>query len=45
MLSLVTTNKFRKDFKRIKKRGRSLNKLEIVLENLLQEEVLDKKVS
>ncbi|HFI0148192.1 TPA: type II toxin-antitoxin system YafQ family toxin [Streptococcus suis] len=43
MLTLVTTNQFKKDLKRIKKRGLSLNKLETVLECLLEERTLDSK--
>ncbi|HFI0078142.1 TPA: type II toxin-antitoxin system YafQ family toxin [Streptococcus suis] len=43
MLTLVTTNQFKKDLKRIKKRGLSLNKLETVLECLLEERTLDPK--
>ena len=41
MLSLVTTTKFRKDYKRIKKRGYNLNLLEEVLDKLLRQEDLD----
>ncbi|HEL1541407.1 TPA: type II toxin-antitoxin system YafQ family toxin [Streptococcus suis] len=43
MLTLVTTNQFRKDLKRIKKRGLSLSKLEAVLETLLKEKTLDQR--
>ncbi|CAI3509396.1 TPA: type II toxin-antitoxin system YafQ family toxin [Streptococcus suis] len=43
MLTLVTTNQFRKDLKRIKKRGLSLSKLEAVLETLLKEKPLDQR--
>lgn len=41
MLQLVTTTKFRKDYKRIKKRGYDLSLLENVLDALLREETLD----
>ena len=43
MLQLVTTNKFRKDYKRIKKRGYDLTLLEKVLDTLLRQETLDQK--
>lgn len=43
MLQLVTTSKFRKDYKRIKKRGYDLSLLENVLDTLLREETLDQK--
>jgi len=43
MLQLVTTTKFRKDYKRIKKRGYDLALLQTVLDLLLQEETLDPK--
>lgn len=43
MLQLVTTTKFRKDYKRIKKRGYDLSLLENVLNTLLREEPLEKK--
>ena len=41
MLQLVTTTKFRKDYKCIKKRGYDLSLLENVLDTLLREETLD----
>ena len=41
MLQLVTTTKFRKDYKRIKKRGYDLSLLENVLDTLLREATLD----
>lgn len=41
MLQLVTTTKFRKDYKRIKKRGYDLLLLEDVLDALMREETLD----
>lgn len=43
MLTLVATNQFRKDLKRIKKRGLSLSKLKTVLETLLKEKTLDQR--
>ncbi len=43
MLDLVTTTQFRKDLKRIRKRGYPLSKLNDVLQTLLQEEALDEK--
>ena len=43
MLRLVATNQFKKDLKRIKKRGRSLSKLEAILDCLLKEDPLEPK--
>ena len=43
MLQLVATTKFRKDYKRIKKRGYDLSLLENVLDALMREEPLDQK--
>lgn len=43
MLQLVTTSKFRKDYKRIKKRGYDLSLMEKVIEILLRQETLDQK--
>ena len=43
MLELVTTSQFRKDLKRIKKRGLNLKKLEQVLIQLRNQEILDIK--
>ena len=40
MLDLVTTTQFRKDLKRIRKRGYDLSTLEDVLQTLLSEEPL-----
>ena len=40
MLTLVTTSKFRKDYKRLKRRGYDLNLLKAVLNTLLCEEPL-----
>ena len=44
MLKLVTTAKFRKDYKRIKKRGYDLSLLEDVLDQLLQEKTLEQNI-
>lgn len=43
MLDLVTTTQFRKDLKRIRKRGYNLSKLETVLQTLLAEKPLHEK--
>jgi len=43
MLQLVTTTKFRKDYKRIRKRGYDLSLLETVLDTLLRQKSLDQK--
>ena len=43
MLKLVTTATFRKDYKRIKKRGYDISLLETVLEQLLSEKKLEEK--
>ena len=43
MLQLVTTAKFRKDYKRIRKRGFDISLLERVVDSLLREETLDQK--
>ncbi len=43
MLTLVTTSQFRKDYKRIKKRGYDLSRLEWVIDTLLEEKPLDKQ--
>lgn len=43
MLKLVTTSKFRKDYKLIKKRGYPIKVLEKVLDKLLASEPLDEK--
>ena len=40
MLTLVTTTQFRKDYKRAKKRGMDLSRVESVLELLCAEEIL-----
>lgn len=41
MLQLVTTTRFRKDYKRIKKRGYDMSLLEAVLTELLEQSTLD----
>lgn len=41
MLQLVTTTGFRKDYKRIKKRGYDMSLLEAVLTELLEQSTLD----
>ncbi len=41
MLDLVLTSKFRKDLKRIRKRGYDISKLNAVLDKLCKEETLD----
>ena len=43
MLQLKTTTQFRKDYKRMKKQGRDMNLLREVIEELLAENVLDRK--
>ena len=43
MLDLVTTAQFRKDLKRIRKRGYDLSKLDDVLQTLLREDLLPAK--
>lgn len=43
MLELVITSQFRKDLKRIKKRGLNLKKLEQILTQLRKQEILDIK--
>lgn len=43
MLKLVTTSKFRKDYKLVKKRGYPIKILEEVLDKLLAGETLDEK--
>lgn len=40
MLRLVTTGQFRKDYKRLKKRGYDMSRLEIVIDTLLAEQPL-----
>lgn len=41
MLELVTTGQFRKDYKRVKKRGYDIGLLEEVIDLLLKEQPLD----
>ena len=43
MLTLITTTQFRKDLKRIKKRGLNLNSLKFVLDTLQKQEPLPLK--
>lgn len=43
MLELVTTGQFRKDYRRVKKRGYDIGLLEEVINQLLQEEPLEKR--
>lgn len=43
MRKLVTTTQFRKDYKRVKKRGYDLKLLEAVLDRLIAEEPLEAK--
>ena len=40
MLEVILSNKFKKDWKIIKKRGYDLKKFEVVLEKLLRQEIL-----
>lgn len=41
MLNLVTTGQFRKDYKRVKKRGYNMKLLESVIDMLLAENILE----
>ena len=41
MLNLVTTGQFRKDYKRVKKRGYDMKLLESVIDMLLAENILE----
>ena len=43
MLDLVTTTQFRKDLKRVRKRGRDLSRLEDVLQILIMEDPLPER--
>lgn len=43
MLEVILSNKFKKDWKIIKKRGYNLKKFEVVLEKLLRQEILEEK--
>lgn len=43
MLSLRTTTRFRKDYKRLKKQGKDMNLLQVVIDDLLAGKVLDPK--
>jgi len=42
-LNLIYTTQFKKDFKRISKQGKDLEKLEYVIETLLSKKSLDQK--
>lgn len=41
MLTLVSTNQFKKDLKRLKKQGKNLNKLKVILQKLINDENLE----
>lgn len=43
MLSLKTTTKFKKDYKRMKKQGKDLSLLQMVIDDLLAEKILPEK--
>lgn len=43
MLELITTNQFRKDYKRAKKRGYNMKLLEETIDLLLNEQPLEKR--
>lgn len=43
MLTLKTTTRFKKDYKRMKKQGKDMSLLEFVIDELLAERVLDEK--
>ena len=43
MLTLLTTTKFRKDYKRMKKQGKDMHALETIIDTLLEEKSLEKK--
>ena len=43
MLSLKTTTKFKKDYKRMKKQGKDLSLLQMVIDDLLAEKIKKKK--
>ena len=43
MLQLETTGQFRKDYKRVKKRGYDMNRLEDVIQTILEEKLLAEK--
>ncbi|WP_455617908.1 type II toxin-antitoxin system YafQ family toxin [Eisenbergiella sp.] len=43
MLQLETTGQFRKDYKRVKKRGYDMNLLEDVIQTILEEKLLAEK--
>ena len=43
MLSLIVENQFKKDVKRLQKRGKNIEKLKIVIGKLLDNQELDSK--
>ena len=43
MLTLKTTTKFRKDYKRMQKQGKDMSLLKVVIDDLLEEKILDAK--
>ena len=43
MLTLKTTTKFKKDYKKMKKQGKDMSLLESAIDDLLNEKVLDEK--
>ena len=45
MLELVTTTQFRKDLKRLRKRGADMKKLDDILQTLCAEEPLSEKIA
>ena len=42
-MNLVYTSQFKKDFKRVSKQGKDLEKLEFIIETLLSKKILDPK--
>ena len=42
-MNLVYTSQFKKDFKRVTKQGKDLEKLEFIIESLLSKKILDPK--
>ncbi len=43
-MNLVYTSQFKKDFKRVSKQGKDLDKLEFIIETLLSKKMLDPKL-
>ncbi len=43
MLKLITTGQFRKDYKRVKRRGYDMKRLEDIIDQLLAEQLLAEK--